>query len=149
MIYARVKSEKSKTVWLWLWLLPGKYIFFKIYLFILESRGKSRGRVWGREIISSTFLLSFQTDAGLMTLRSWPEFKSRVRSLTKWATQAPPLPGKSWRQGIGLLHVLVAKPKSMIVKTLIFIPRGCLVSNAELEADQSPLQCDSRRPKEK
>ena len=51
----------------------------------------------GEREIQAGSMPSWELDVGLdsMTLRSWPEQKTRVRYLTDWATQAPPFSFKS------------------------------------------------------
>ena len=64
-------------------------IYFFIFYFFERVGGRGRGR--GTEGISSRLLLSTEPDAGLdpMTLRWWPEPKSRAWCLTNWAAQGP------------------------------------------------------------
>ena len=71
--------------------------FFKmrIYLFILRERTTCWQQARGAERegekesqASSVFSAEPNTGLSLMTVRSWPEPKSRVRYLTDWDTQA-------------------------------------------------------------
>ena len=73
------------------------FIFFFIIFSLWDREGAWRGGAeWERERILSKFHTQHRTRCragshGLLTLRSWPELKSRVRCLTDWVTQAPQL----------------------------------------------------------
>ena len=90
-----------KILW-WEWL--GKKCL-KVSL-----RYQSRDRIPSR-----LHAISTQSDAGLklITVRSWPELKSRVLHLTNWATQAPS-------------ELDSFKTMSLYVLWRIFIPQGNL-----------------------
>ena len=61
---------------------------YALIFFLIEARGQGQN---DRKRILRSSKLSVEPDSrlDLMTLRSWPEPKSRVRGLTNWATQAP------------------------------------------------------------
>lgn len=65
-----------------------QHIFIYACIYLRESEWRrGRGRRGGR---LSDSLLRVEPDSKLYlrTLRSWPELKRRVRSLTKWATRS-------------------------------------------------------------
>ena len=66
-----------------------------MYLFILRERVRvESGRVWGRQSLKQTALsMEPYEELDLRTLRSWPESKPKVKSLTDSATQASPKGG--------------------------------------------------------
>lgn len=79
------------------WILQSDYYFFKIYVFEREResaracRVEGRGRGRGRQNPKQTLHWVWNQTQGSQP-ESWPESKSRVRSLMAWATQAPPSP---------------------------------------------------------
>ena len=67
-----------------------------------EVSWAGRGIRRGRERIISRLHAQPNMGLKLMTLRSWPKLKSRVRCLTYWATQTPQDPYDLRKPGQGL-----------------------------------------------
>ena len=102
------------------------FYFFKIFIYLFIYLFIATRRVERKKESQTDYVLSMEPDVGLdlMTLRSGTEVKSRVRCLTSWATQVPPvwifLCGNSGNQ-------ILLLPQDLFV--LLAVICSCLLSN--------------------